>query len=76
MLSEEDLTNYKINEKSGPSQEPDHYLLTLMKKQFDELKVNFDKLTESLPEKPSKKKGPGKEFERLVSDTHQKAGKR
>lgn len=74
-LIDGELPVYK-KEKSGALKQPDLYLLALMKKQVDELKVNFDTLLESPPDQTLKNHDPRKEYERLDEDTHQKAGKR
>jgi transcriptional regulator with XRE-family HTH domain len=60
-------------EKSGPTQEPDPYLPTLIKKQIDELKVNFDTFVESLPAQTSENHERKRVFEKLTGGKSQKA---
>lgn len=62
-------------QKSGPSQEPDLDLLTLMRKQADDLKANFDKLFEPLKEPVAKNTDPEEVFVDLTGGRKKKAGK-
>jgi transcriptional regulator with XRE-family HTH domain len=75
-LIEGELPIYR-NEKSGSLGEPDIDLLTLMKKQTDDLKINFDRLFSHMSEHSSENADQDLLYpsDDLTEDKKKKAGK-